>query len=670
MKRIYKVSIFFILLFLTHNMFSQETLFSVKEFYLDEHDMTAGVPPVMRKDQNGKICARIKIETSYELAIEAGIAGIVDRERKGAEIWLYLPYQTRKLNSIGHINLGTIRDYVLPLRMEPGRTYIMKLNTPRGSKVYDASKKQKVSIKVIPGNAKLEINGFSHKLDSRGIIQLEMPYGIHDVALSAENYYSTIKHLNIGEEYDGREFIIQLKQAFGWLKADLKSDETLLVDDKQYTSAQLTNNMLAIKSGNYKVRIDKLLHQPYSTTVQIKDSCISVLAPEFVPNYKEMELVVDKSAEIWIDGVRRSAGVWNGKLEYGDHKVECRLKGHRTSEQVYRIAPDTDPKIELESPTPILGQLTVFSEPSGADVYLNDVKVGTTPYSQQVIIGDYSISIKKNGYDPEYKRISIKEGETIKESVKLNNIFPVHIGVRPMYLANIKVDDIYRVHKEHYEVFMLEVGEHDVEISASGFQAIKKKIVVKEPNQTFDYRLKRKLYHKSQFYFGGDASLMNDYFMYGGHMGFYLKNFNMEVSYMMGSEASEKIYWNAQQVIVRPIVYEYKPAYIGLRVGWGMLLGRGFRITPQIGVNYLMLNGTELDTNYTKYDASYCATLPVTAGLKFSLALGGCMELSFAPEYAMTLLPADMYDALCNASSTINGWGNGLVLKAGFGFYF
>ncbi len=670
MKR-YCFAIIFICSFIG-NLFSQEIKFSVKDFYLDENDFTASVPPDLVIDQNGKACARIKIETQYDLSIEVGFGGITKRERKGGEIWVYLPYQTRKFKSLSHIDLGIIRDY--PLQLESGRTYIMKINEPlrvlpRGHEI--TGPPQNVKIKVVPRNANIAINGITHKQDSLGILQLEMAQGIHDISVHADKYHSTTRRINVDEANEGKMHIIQLKQAFGWLIAKLDKDETLFLDDKEYDPSLYVNNAVEVKSGNYRVRVEKQMHKPYSTTLQIADSAIVELAPNFVPMFSIVNFVVNNyKAEIWIDGRFVGKGNWTGRLGYGKHIVETKLDRHRTQEHDFDITPSTASKIELKSPEPIYGQLVVSTDPSGAEVYMDNVKVGVTPYSQSVLVGTYTLSIKKDGYTPETKRIEIVENERAFESIKLNNVFPVSFTVKPSYSAKVFIDD--RI-VTNYSSMMLEAGVHSLEITARGYQTLKKKISVEKPYQNFYYRLKRKLYSKGQFYLGGTASYVNEYLMYGGYIGFYAGNFNVEASYMMGDEPSERIYWNSSQGMERPSSFTYLPTEIGGRIGVGIMLGRGARLTPQIGAGYMTLKADETWYSYPSGSndfAETCDALSFKAGLKLNIALGGFMELSVRPEYSTMIMKSNVYEALCEASPVIEGWSNGFVINAGFGFYF
>ena len=117
---------------------------SVKSFYLAETDLTANTPGTMVHDQNGNVCALIKIETTLDgFSFDVGSFGISETKRVGGAIWLYVPFGIRKI-TLSHPQLGVIRDFALPCAIEKGRTYILKLNASMGNRVYDSSKKQKM----------------------------------------------------------------------------------------------------------------------------------------------------------------------------------------------------------------------------------------------------------------------------------------------------------------------------------------------------------------------------------------------------------------------------------------------------------------------------------------------------------------------------------------------
>lgn len=70
---------------------AQQSKIAVASFNRMETDITARVT-APKKDQNGEICALIRIVTNVkDLMFEPDALGITARENKTGEIWLYVP---------------------------------------------------------------------------------------------------------------------------------------------------------------------------------------------------------------------------------------------------------------------------------------------------------------------------------------------------------------------------------------------------------------------------------------------------------------------------------------------------------------------------------------------------------------------------------------------------
>ena len=101
--------------------------FSVGSFRQLPNDITAFINPV--KDLNEDDCGLLKVEASEDFVFSTPL-GIVKREDKPGEIWLWLPHGTKKL-TIKHAEYGVIRDYVLPMRIDSHITYEMRIDEPQ-----------------------------------------------------------------------------------------------------------------------------------------------------------------------------------------------------------------------------------------------------------------------------------------------------------------------------------------------------------------------------------------------------------------------------------------------------------------------------------------------------------------------------------------------------------
>ncbi|MEI7831549.1 MAG: hypothetical protein WCI31_17350 [Prolixibacteraceae bacterium] len=107
------------------------------------------------KDQNGDICALIKIVTSETgFSWDGDQLGIVKAETKTGEYWLYVPFGSKRL-TIKHPKYGLLRDYLYPEPVEKACVYELVVSTCE--KIHDQVIVSLTS-NVIPEDAEIYFN--------------------------------------------------------------------------------------------------------------------------------------------------------------------------------------------------------------------------------------------------------------------------------------------------------------------------------------------------------------------------------------------------------------------------------------------------------------------------------------------------------------------------------
>ncbi len=104
--------------------------FSVKGFRTLPNDVTAFITPVT--DLNGDACALLKVQAPDDFAFSTPL-GIVKRENKVGEIWLYLPKGSRQI-TLKSPTLGVLRDYRFPVVLDSHMSYELTINLPTAEK--------------------------------------------------------------------------------------------------------------------------------------------------------------------------------------------------------------------------------------------------------------------------------------------------------------------------------------------------------------------------------------------------------------------------------------------------------------------------------------------------------------------------------------------------------
>lgn len=106
-----------------------------------------------------------------------------------------------------------------------------------------------------------------------------------------------------------------------------------------------------------------------------------------------------------------SNGVYEFFLDKGEYMVKAEANGFRKYVNVIEIGKNNDPlTIILES---LLADVTISTETNGADVSINDKKVGVGTWVGHLPAGSYTISSYKEGYEPYLNEIHIAEKEKV-----------------------------------------------------------------------------------------------------------------------------------------------------------------------------------------------------------------------------------------------------------------
>lgn len=101
--------------------------FSVASFRILPNDVSAFIEPV--RDLNDEDCGLVKVIASEDFVFSTPL-GIVKRIDNVGEIWLYLPRGSKKI-TIKHAELGVLRDYEFPSRIDSHITYELRIDEPQ-----------------------------------------------------------------------------------------------------------------------------------------------------------------------------------------------------------------------------------------------------------------------------------------------------------------------------------------------------------------------------------------------------------------------------------------------------------------------------------------------------------------------------------------------------------
>lgn len=545
-----------------------------------------------------------------------------EKEMHDGQLWIYVARGAKTMD-IRREGYKPILKHTFKAIKE-GTTYTMKLSmqTPKVKhrvlqfKVEPADVNAVVKVRPEDSDGNYELWG---TVDEMGSISRLLETGTYLYEVAADNYESSQGRVALTANANGDNFVenIKLKPNFGYLEIVNTHDiagADVYVNDRKVGTVPYHSERMECRD-DYRLMISNgELYKTYSSTFAINRGETTSLSPKLESNFAETTIKVD-NAEIFINGVSRGHGTWVGPLRAGSYDVECRLPNHEPSTRQITVKANISETFLMDKPTPIEGSLYVNTNPSGAKIIIDDKDIGfvTPRHINNILIGSHTVNLMHADYRSERRDVEIRKDETTLLDVELS-----------------KNEDV--------------VDEPIEEVS-------------QKKEKTTD---SKKHQNKNQFYMQA-AYQVGGYCSFGGAVGFFVKNINIEVDYLNGL-GSETLYWSFSSQDDDYNFREEKLSsyYFSGKIGYGFVAGKRFRITPQIGSGVLNVSGIESKSN----------AINGTLGVRFDWEFINHFSLVAVPEYSLSLTESDTYKMISDVSSKVKGWANGFNIRLGMSINF
>src|SRR6218665_1030570 len=473
-----------LVLFTVHLLTAQHI--AVKSFRVLENDLDARTN-FPRKDQNGDICALIKVvttETGFDW--DGDQLGIRKTLQKKGEIWIYVPFGAKRI-TISHAVLGVLRNYAYPLNIEKATVYEMALTTV---KVVTAVQEEKIKTVWLV----LSSNPPGADVYIKSVLRGSAPYtekmkpGKYAYRLEKALYHSESGTVEItGDESDGKkEISVALRPAFGYLQiaAEPENGAGVFIDDVELPKKTPCKSGV-LKSGIHRVTCRLNMYQPKSIDILIEDGKTTHQTMILTPNFSFITIVSQPLADIYIDGVKTGEGKYTGRILPGRHTIEGKLAQHASDEQDIETAAGKDTVINLAL-RPIEGNVDIISHPIGASLYINDALKGTTPLTlNKMLVGVYQLSLVKTGFETVSRNIEVQEGKTTEVDISLK---PRSMA-GDIYITSDPIDASVYINNELKGTTPLTlnkmlVGVYQLSLVKTGFETVSRNIEVRDGKTT------------------------------------------------------------------------------------------------------------------------------------------------------------------------------------------
>lgn len=260
------VGILLLFLFSSVQVATAQNKIQVTSFQRMETDVTARIT-APKKDQNGEVCALIRIVTTEkDFMFEPDALGVVARENKPGEIWLYVPRGARRI-SIMHEKYGVLRNYFYPDIIDRATTYEMEISAGDEAKVSAVdTNMQLLVMRPEPANADIYIDDEKMPTE-KGLFTATMKKGPHTYRVEAPMYAPEAGIIDLGSEQ--KIMSVTLKPRFGYLEVFSlpEQDAKVYIDSTEVGLTPYKSDRMPLKS--YHVRVEKDFFFPLDTLLTV-----------------------------------------------------------------------------------------------------------------------------------------------------------------------------------------------------------------------------------------------------------------------------------------------------------------------------------------------------------------------------------------------------------------
>jgi len=294
------------------------------------------------------------------------------------------------------------------------------------TKEIDATLKPKFgnfTINSTPSGADITINSTATGQKTPATFEFYDPAS-YTVSVSKYLYQDTEQTFTLAEG-DNKNIAITLPADFAGItiKTTPETGAAITLDNKDmnvktpYTFDQL-------ESGEHTVRVTLPMYKPKEETFTVTAGTSKTVTITMSPTFAEVNITALPDADIYIDKTFKKNNTCTEKLNEGLHEIV--IKKEKYIEQTHNITVVAgEPQTLSYTLLPKLGNIAITTTPTKADVYIDNVKKGTSPLVlYDLLIGDYAVTAKLTDYADETKTLTVKEGTTEQSAITLSNGTP------------------------------------------------------------------------------------------------------------------------------------------------------------------------------------------------------------------------------------------------------
>lgn len=281
---------------------------------------------------------------------------------------------------------------------------------PKGDKTTDvkftlspAVENAIVLIKQSKPGAQEELLGI---IDSTGTMTKTIDNEKYTYRVVSDNYHISGGQIDLTEKTPLTDIDVEMKPNFSKVTLFVDMDADIYLNGDLKGQRTWTG---VLKSGKYQVECKREKHRNSVQVITVGDDDVrdfKLTPPEPITGALAITSM-PLAATVSIDGKEYGKTPLNvNDILVGNYKLALTHEGYMTKEQPLEVKEGQVSEVNIEL---FAGGLFSFeSDPEGAELYINGNKVGATPFSQEMLSGDYELRLTKPKYLDLTKKIRLE----------------------------------------------------------------------------------------------------------------------------------------------------------------------------------------------------------------------------------------------------------------------
>ena len=182
-------------------------------------------------------------------------------------------------------------------------------------------------------------------------------------------------------------------------------------------------NIIPLNEGNYNITIEAESYKPYKTSVVTQNGKTVNINVSLEPIYGFLTFMDKQFAEgatVYLDNQNvGNIPLYKFKTRVGTHKVRYEKKGFATLEPEYTATVSENLNTDVEVSLAVAKKVVFKSDPPKAEVLMDGVRIGFTPFPLLLSSGNHQLLFRKNGYAGEKFTKLINDQSPAEDSITI-----------------------------------------------------------------------------------------------------------------------------------------------------------------------------------------------------------------------------------------------------------